>query len=201
MAQAIINFSTHVFPAVLFITVMRITEDVELMRSSFSPSSDEKLILISQSADQTQAWGEVLAALLEPGDILGLVGELGVGKTCFIQGVGRGLGITEPIVSPTFIRVREYRGGSARLPLYHIDLYRVAGEDEASAWGLEEYLYGQGACAIEWAERIRSLLSPSCLWLHFQYGQEPEVRHINLWGEGGRGRQLLSQFRDRVQGG
>lgn len=161
------------------------------------PIPKEAFSLISRSAGQTQAWGRALAPLLERGDILCLVGELGTGKTCFAQGVGQGLGIGGPIVSPTFIRVREY---SARLPFYHIDLYRLAEESEALAWGLEEYLYGEGVCTIEWAERIRGLLPPSCLWVHFRHGQGPEVRHISWWADGNRGQWLLARFRDGVRG-
>lgn len=164
------------------------------------PIPKEAFRLTSRSAGQTQAWGRMLASLLEGGDILCLLGELGTGKTCFAQGVGRGLGIVQPITSPTFIRVREYLGGSARLPFYHIDLYRVAGSNEALAWGLEEYLYGEGVCAIEWAERIQGLLPPRCLWIHFQHGQAPEVRYISWWAEGGRSQWLLTRFREGVQG-
>ena len=164
------------------------------------PIPEEAFSLISRSADQTQAWGRALAPFLDRGDILCLVGELGAGKTCFAQGVGQGLGIVEPIISPTFIRVREYSGGSAHLSFYHIDLYRLAEGNEALAWGLEEYLYGEGVCAIEWAERMRGLLLPSCLWIHFQHGQGPEVRHISWWAGGDRGQWLLDRFREWVQG-
>jgi len=164
------------------------------------PIPEEAFSLISRSAGQTQAWGRALASLLKGGDILCLVGELGTGKTCFAQGVGQGLGVVEPIVSPTFIRVREYWGGSARLPFYHIDLYRLAEENEALAWGLEEYLYGEGVCAIEWAERIRELLPPSYLWIHFQHGPEAEVRRISWWAEGNRAQRLLARFQEGVRG-
>jgi len=156
------------------------------------------LELVSRSAGQTQAWGRALAPLLERSDILCLVGELGAGKTCFAQGVGRGLGILTPITSPTFIRVREYSGDSVRLPFYHIDLYRVTGGGEALAWGVEDYLYGEGICAIEWAERIRGLLPPSCLWIRFQHSQALGVRHISLWAEGNRGRRLLTGLQDSI---
>ncbi len=162
------------------------------------PPAKETFSLTSHSADQTRSWGRTLASLLDRGDILCLVGELGAGKTCFAQGVGQGLGISRPIISPSFIRIREYREDSARLPFYHIDLYRVADEAEALAWGLEEYLYGDGVCAIEWAEHIRELLPPSCLWIYFQYGRTPEVRYISWWAEGDRGRWLMARFRERV---
>lgn len=175
-------------------------EDFARLEDLTFPIPKEACSLISHSAGQTQAWGRALASFLKQGDILCLVGELGTGKTCFAQGVGQGLGIAGPIISPTFIRVREYSGGSTRLPFYHIDLYRLAEGNEARVWGLEEYLYGEGVCAIEWAERIRGLLFPSCLWIHFQHGQEPEVRHISCWAEGERAQRLLACFREGVQG-
>jgi tRNA threonylcarbamoyladenosine biosynthesis protein TsaE len=174
-------------------------ERVVRLEASASAFPKTSFRLTSQSADQTQAWGRALAPLLEPGDILCLVGELGTGKTCFSQGVGQGLGIVEPIVSPTFIRMREYTGSLGRLPLYHIDLYREAEGAETLAWGIEEYLYGEGVCAIEWAERIRELL-PSCLWIQFRHGQGSGVRHIALYAEGDRGQRLLAQFREKVLG-
>lgn len=160
--------------------------------------SREGIRLVSRSADQTQAWGRALAPFLERGDIICLVGELGTGKTCFAQGVGQGLGISTPITSPTFIRAREYSEGSVRLPFYHIDLYRVADGTEALDWGVEEYLYGEGVCAIEWAERIRGLLPSSCLWIGFQYGQATGVRQITLSAEKGRGQQLLIRLQESV---
>lgn len=164
------------------------------------PMSKKEISLTSWSAAQTRAWARRLASVVDRGDILCLVGELGTGKTCFAQGLGQGLGIAKPIISPTFIRVREYCGCSARLPFYHIDLYRVAGDDEALAWGLEEYLYGQGVCAIEWADRIRGLLPPGSLWIHFLHGQTPEVRHISCWAEEGRGQWLLDRFEEGHRG-
>jgi len=165
------------------------------------PACKERLNLITRSAAQTQAWARGLAALLDRGDILCLVGDLGTGKTCFAQGVGQGLGIVQPIISPTFIRVREYCESPARLPFYHIDLYRLVRGNEALGWGLEEYLYGQGVCAIEWADRIRTLVPPHCLWVQFSHGQAPEVRHISFQAEEGRGEWLLHRFGEGVKNG
>jgi tRNA threonylcarbamoyladenosine biosynthesis protein TsaE len=100
------------------------------------------------SAAETQAWGERLARLLFPGAVVGLEGELGAGKTCFVKGLATGLAIDEDeISSPTFTLVAEhYRG---RVPLYHIDLYRLEGA-EVDELGLDEYLFSQGVTAIEW---------------------------------------------------
>jgi len=105
-------------------------------------------VLHAASAEETKAWGRKLAHLLFPGAVIGLEGELGAGKTCFVKGLASGLGLDEDeIASPTFTLIAEhYRG---RIPLYHIDLYRMAGA-EVEELGIDEYLYGQGVTAIEW---------------------------------------------------
>ena len=113
------------------------------------------LDVISHSVDQTRRLGARLAELLEPGDVILLGGNLGAGKTVFAQGVATGLGIDGPVTSPTFTLIHEYEG---RLPLYHVDLYRIAGDAEAGDLGLEEYLYGDGVTLIEWGERASGLL-------------------------------------------
>src|SRR5213594_1981354 len=100
------------------------------------------------SAAETKSWGKRLARLLPPGAVIGLEGELGTGKTCFVKGLAVGLGINEEeITSPTFTLIAEhYRG---RVPLYHIDLYRLEGA-EVEELGIDEYLFSQGVSAIEW---------------------------------------------------
>ena len=106
----------------------------------------EPLKLTSHSPEQTQLLGSYLGELAQSGDILLLVGDLGTGKTCLIQGIAKGLGIKEYAFSPSFVIVREYHG---RLPLYHVDLYRLDHIEEIASLGLEEYLSSQGICAIE----------------------------------------------------
>lgn len=107
---------------------------------------------ISHSPEQTLALGEAWGRVAEPGWVIGLTGQLGTGKTQLIKGLARGLGITAPVLSPTFVLVHEYPGG--RLPLYHLDLYRLNGPEEIIAAGLEEYLRRPDAVvAIEWVER------------------------------------------------
>lgn len=113
------------------------------------------LDFISHSAQQTQRLGARLGELLSPGDVLLLEGELGAGKTVFAQGVAQGLGIDDPVTSPTFTLIHEYRG---RLPLYHVDLYRIGGAPEAADLGLEDYLYGEGVTLVEWADRAEQIL-------------------------------------------
>jgi tRNA threonylcarbamoyladenosine biosynthesis protein TsaE len=107
---------------------------------------------------ETLGFGARLALELQRGDVIALSGELGAGKTALVKGIARGLGITAEVTSPTFTLIHEYADG--RLPLYHIDLYRLDGVPQALAIGIEDYLDGQGVTVIEWAERITSLLPP-----------------------------------------
>lgn len=111
---------------------------------------------ISHSAAETFDFGRQLGAELQPGDVVALIGELGAGKTCFVKGIAAGLGVTQEVTSPTFTLIHEYRG--ERLPLAHIDLYRLDNVREAVNIGIEEYLGGPGVTVIEWAERIEPLL-------------------------------------------
>ncbi len=113
---------------------------------------------ILNSAEATQAFGEAWAADLVGGEIFALHGVLGSGKTQLVKGLVRGLGYQGDVTSPTFTIVHEYLGG--RLPVYHLDLYRIKSDKEAVDMGLEEYLAGDGVTVIEWPERIASILSP-----------------------------------------
>ena len=115
-------------------------------------------LTILNSVEAAQAFGESLAANLVGGEIFALYGVLGAGKTQLAKGLARGLGFQGDVTSPSFTIVHEYRGG--RLPMYHIDLYRIRNEKEAIDIGLEEYLPGDGVTVIEWPERIPSLLPP-----------------------------------------
>jgi tRNA threonylcarbamoyladenosine biosynthesis protein TsaE len=110
--------------------------------------------------EETVEFGERLAHQLRPGDVIALSGDLGAGKTVLIKGIARGLGITQDVTSPTFTLVHEYTGG--RLPLFHVDLYRLDNVEQALAIGIEDYLGGPGVTAIEWAEKIESLLPAHC---------------------------------------
>src|SRR6266403_3445908 len=110
------------------------------------------LVIESHSPHETKSWGRRLASILEGGELLGLIGDLGSGKTVFIKGLASGLSLREEdILSPTFTMIQEHRG---RLGLYHIDLYRLeeAGLDDL---GLREYLFTSGVAAVEWFERLR----------------------------------------------
>jgi tRNA threonylcarbamoyladenosine biosynthesis protein TsaE len=112
-------------------------------------------IVISRSPDETQAVGERLGARLEAGSVVACIGELGAGKTCFLQGLARGLGVESVVTSPTFVLVNQYRG---RLPVYHLDAYRPETLSELLEIGVEEMLHGNGVTLIEWAEKLLPLL-------------------------------------------
>ena len=110
------------------------------------------------SPEETHALGKRLGAEAKPGDVYTLVGDLGVGKTVFTQGIAEGLGITEPVSSPTFTIVQVYEEG--RMPFYHFDVYRIGGIEEMDEIGYEDYFYGEGVCLIEWANLIEEILPP-----------------------------------------
>lgn len=108
------------------------------------------------SPEETHALGKRLGAEAKPGDVYTLVGDLGVGKTVFTQGIAEGLGITEPVSSPTFTIVQVYEEG--RLPFYHFDVYRIGDIEEMEEIGYDDYFFGKGICLIEWAELIEEIL-------------------------------------------
>lgn len=108
------------------------------------------------SPEQTGQIGEELARASVPGQVFCLYGDLGVGKTVFTQGFARGLDITEPISSPTFTIIQTYEEG--RMPFYHFDVYRIGDPEEMDEIGLDDYIYGEGVCLIEWANLIREML-------------------------------------------
>lgn len=158
-------------------------------------TSPHVLDIISHSAAQTQRLGARLGELAHPGDLFCLEGDLGSGKTCFTQGLGRGLGVVEAIHSPTFILANEHRTG--RLPLYHLDVYRMRGADEARGIGLDDYLYGDGLCVIEWAEKIDAALPGERLWIQFRHIGEAK-RGLILHPTGARYEELVAAFKART---
>ena len=114
------------------------------------------MILETNSPQETFSAGRQLGEKAFPGQVITLTGDLGVGKTVFTQGLAKGLGIEEPVNSPTFTIVQVYDGG--RLPFYHFDVYRIGDIEEMDEIGYEDYFYGEGVCLIEWADLIRELL-------------------------------------------
>ena len=119
------------------------------------------MIIETRSPEETFQVGKSLGEKAFPGQVLTLTGDLGVGKTVFTQGLAEGLGIEEPINSPTFTIVQEYHEG--RLPLYHFDVYRIADVSEMDEIGYEEYFFSDGVCLIEWGTLIEELLPDSTI--------------------------------------
>ena len=160
------------------------------------PILDEHTLdFFSHSPAQTRRFGVRLGLLVEAGDLICLEGELGTGKTCLIQGVGEGMGVVEPLTSPTFILIAEYRPPAPAPPLYHVDLYRLnEAVDEALAVGLDDYLLGDGVCFIEWAERIRPALPDERLWITLRH-LDVSKRGIVMTATGARYDELLREFR------
>jgi len=114
------------------------------------------MIIETKTPQETFEVGKTIGENAKPGQIYTLTGDLGVGKTVFTQGVAAGLGITEPICSPTFTIIQEYESG--RLPLYHFDVYRIADVCEMDEIGYEDYFFGNGVCLIEWAGLISEII-------------------------------------------
>lgn len=163
-----------------------------------SPILDEKALdFVSHSAEQTRRLGSRLGQLLQGGEVICLVGDLGTGKTCLVQGLGRGLFVTDQVTSPTFTLVNEYRGG--RLVLHHVDLYRISDARAAYTFGLDDYLYGEGVCAIEWAERVRDVWPEDCLQVSLRHIDETK-RGLTLRGYGPRYEHLVEAFRQKAFG-
>lgn len=114
------------------------------------------MVLESRSPEQTFQIGVRLGQKAKPGQVYTLTGDLGVGKTVFTQGFAKGLGIEEPVCSPTFTIVQEY--GEGRLPFYHFDVYRIGDVEEMDEVGYEDYIMGEGVSLIEWASLIEEIL-------------------------------------------
>jgi tRNA threonylcarbamoyladenosine biosynthesis protein TsaE len=134
--------------------------------------------VISRSAEETQALGERLGSRLDRGDVVACIGPLGAGKTCFLQGLARGLGVTADVTSPTFVLVNQYRG---RVPVYHVDAYRTGSLTELVDVGLEEMLHGEGVTIVEWADKLLPLLPPRTVTATIE-GLGDEPRQIDLSG-------------------
>ncbi len=134
----------------------------------------------TNSAEETFALGEKLGREAGPGDVFSLVGDLGAGKTVFTQGFARGLGIGGPVNSPTFTILQVYDEG--RLPLFHFDVYRIEDPDEMEEIGWEDCVYGDGVSIVEWADRIREILPPSCREIRIEKdpGKGYDYRRITL---------------------
>lgn len=154
------------------------------------------LRLKSHSPEQTQLLGSKLGTLAQSGDVFLLAGNLGAGKTCLVQGIAHGLDVKEYAFSPSFVIIREYHG---RLPLFHIDFYRLDHIEEIASLGLEEYLYGNGVCVIEWAEKGAPELPDDNLRIELNYIPDCETeRTIILKPEGRRYLELTQQLKENL---
>jgi tRNA threonylcarbamoyladenosine biosynthesis protein TsaE len=155
----------------------------------------ESLKLNSHSPKQTQLLGSYLGELAQKTDVFLLTGELGTGKTCLVQGIARGLDVKEYAFSPSFVILREYHG---RLPLYHIDFYRLGHIEEIADLGLEEYFYGDGVCVVEWAEKGLQIVPGDNLLISLHYIPASETqRSICLEPQGQRYQELTEQLKMR----
>lgn len=153
------------------------------------------LKLTSRSPEQTQHLGASLGKLAEAGDVFLLCGDLGSGKTCLTQGIAWSLNVKEYAFSPSFVLVREYYG---RLPLYHVDLYRLDRIEEIAELGLDEYLYGDGVCVVEWAEKGLSLLPQENLLIKLSYVSQTE-RSLSMEPHGQRYTNLLKSLKPELK--
>ena len=157
------------------------------------------MVLQTRSASGTIRIGKNIGSRLLPGDVVALVGELGSGKTQFVKGMALGVGVGKPtyISSPSFTLINEYPG---RIPFYHIDLFRLGWEKEAEELGLEDYFQGKGITAIEWADKIPSLLPKEMLLIHIVY-KGKNTRSLEIIGKGKRYLKIVEGLKgSRIQG-
>jgi tRNA threonylcarbamoyladenosine biosynthesis protein TsaE len=149
------------------------------------------LEIITRSPEETQKIGFRIGELALPGDVFLLVGGLGAGKTCLTQGIAWGLNIKEYAASPSFVVIRELQG---RLPLYHIDFYRLDHLEEIAELGLDDYLYGKGVSVVEWAEKGFRLLPEEHLLIEIGYLSDSE-RSLKLKPSGRRYKEIVSKLK------
>ena len=135
---------------------------------------------ISKNAEDTEKLGLRLGNSLKKGDVISLRGSLGAGKTVLAKGIAKALDIEEAIVSPTFTLVQEYDGS---MKMYHLDLYRLSGEDEFESMGGEEFLYPDGITLVEWSEKIESMLPENTIFIEITINDD-ETRTISIKREG-----------------
>ncbi len=159
------------------------------------------LEIITKSTEETLRLGTILGSLLQKGDVIGLFGDLGTGKTVFTQGIARGLKVEDYVTSPTFTLINEYSGS---LPLFHFDVYRLDDPEELLELGYEEYFFGEGVTVIEWAEKIEDYLPPGYLAVNFSKTGDVQLDHRLLrFGppKGKRYEGLMEELNNRVGSG
>ena len=127
---------------------------------------------ISNSAEETEAFGRKFSGQVKAGDVIALTGELGSGKTQFVKGLAAGLAAMTAATSPTFTLIHEYSGG--RLPVYHFDFFRIEDRQSAERLGLNDYFFGDGVSVIEWADRFPDLIPENARWISFDTKSETQ---------------------------
>ena len=154
------------------------TQTLKANCSADLPIRDKKSAFRTHSPEETQEIGVRIGCQLRPGDVVALIGDLGAGKTCLTQGIARGAGVyqDQTVNSPSYILINEYAG---KIPVYHIDLYRLQRLEDIVALGLEEYLEGDGICVIEWADRMRELLPENYIQVRIT-GEDEFIRAIEV---------------------
>ncbi len=152
----------------------------------------KSVVFQTKSSSETIRFGKQIGRLLNCGDVVALMGELGAGKTQFIKGLAQGAGVGRSayVSSPSFTLINEYKG---EMPFYHIDLYRLEEEKEAEELGLEDYFHGEGITAVEWADRIPSLLPGELLRVHIHYTGK-QTRSLEIVAKGKRYLNLVNQI-------
>lgn len=146
--------------------------------------------------EETIKLGEIIGKSLEPGSIIALRGDLGAGKTVLVKGIARGLGIEDEPVSPTFVIMNAYEG---RIPLYHFDLYRISGADELIGIGSEEFLFGGGVSAVEWADKVEEIFPEYTIYIDIKIPEtgngSENIREIKIEGK----KEWVSSFRNTAE--
>ena len=153
------------------------------------------LSITSNSAEETRRVGEIIGSVANASDLILLIGQLGSGKTIFTRGIGDGLGVEGRVASPTFVIVRWHRG---RIPLYHVDLYRIETSRDVDELGLEEY-FNDGVCVVEWADRSLEIFPIERLTVQLYYGDNPEQRVMHVEGEGERYENIVGVLGSTLQ--
>ena len=148
------------------------------------------LTIITKSPEETKNLGKEISKIIKPGDLLAFYGELGAGKTCFIQGISLGLEVKDYVTSPSFTIINEYQG---KIPIYHFDLFRFDNAEEILELGYEEYFYGEGLIVIEWAEKIEQFLPKEHLKIDIKF-KDCYERTISFISQGDRFDKFLKEL-------
>ncbi len=135
------------------------------------------MTFLTKSSEQTIELGRKIGKLLKPGDVIAMSGTLAAGKTTITKGIAESLGVKDNVTSPTFCLISEYEG--EKMPLYHMDVYRLDGEEDFLNLGVEEFLYGNGVCIIEWSEKVKNALPKKTIYMNITPNQDSS-RTINI---------------------